>query len=143
MLLKKEFYTMCDNMGLEDHELDLADIIWCKAEKSMLGVKEKQVASLLATKEKKPKTKTKSLTQADVQRMINLNKSVLKLIQSYISEYNGVKAELYDKCDPDDPSTEEAFIEYKKLSSFLKTLKEKKSNFSNIQAKLKQIRKEY
>lgn len=146
MLLKKEFAMMCYNLGLEDHELDLAELIWSKCEKAMFGVQEKQVPRILSAPNKnlKPKVKVnneEALTQGEIQKLIKMLTVVLNYAEPKISEAKAIKAHYYDICDPENPETKEAYDSFNDVKKYLNKLKQYKSDMSIVQRKLKKLRK--
>jgi hypothetical protein len=148
MQLKREFIRTCNQLGLEDCEVALAEVIWQRAERAAWGLS-KQVPSLLDNKEQQVKAKLSidmiepeisiELTQADLQV---LTKIVALQIQRYqrASDYDKIVVQaLWSKCDPDNPDSEHSFEALNYYKDMLRKNKQKRDKLAAMQYKLKKL----
>tara|TARA_R110000782_G_scaffold7059_9_gene23935 strand:+ start:1034 stop:1594 length:561 start_codon:yes stop_codon:yes gene_type:complete len=140
MLLKKEFYHMCNQIGLEDAEISLAEIVWQKAERAMQG-KPLQEPVLL----KKTLVKVvlpDQLTQEELQCLTTGLSLVLQHDQDCIKKLKTKIDFLWTQSDRDDTESDSilSFIEMNYWRTLHRKLKKDHSSLSNIQRKLKKQR---
>ena len=156
MQLKQEFIRTCNQLGLEDCEVALAEVIWQRAERAAWGLS-KQVPSLLDNKEQQVKTQVEQaakpklsidmlepeqsvdLTQADLQV---LTKIIALQIQTYqrASDYDKIVVQaLWSKCDPDNPDSEHSFEALNYYKDMLRKNKQKRDKLAAMQYKLKKL----
>ena len=156
MQLKQEFIRTCNQLGLEDCEVALAEVIWQRAERAAWGLS-KQVPSLLDNKEQQVKAQTAQadklkliidmiepeqsveLTQADLQV---LTKIIASQIQRYqrASDYDKIVVQaLWSKCDPDNPDSEHSFEALNYYKDMLRKNKQKRDKLAAMQYKLKKL----
>ena len=156
MQLKQEFIRTCNQLGLEDCEVALAEVIWQRAERAAWGLS-KQVPSLLDNKEQQVKTQVEQaakpklsidmlepepsaeLTQADLQV---LTKIIASQIQTYqrASDYDKIVVQaLWNKCDPDNPDSEHSFEALNYYKDMLRKNKQKRDKLAAMQYKLKKL----
>jgi len=148
MQLKQEFIRTCNQLGLEDCEVALAEVIWQRAERAAWGLS-KQVPSLLDNKEQQVKVKLSidmlepeqivELTQADLQV---LTKIIASQIQTYqrASDYDKIVVQaLWSKCDPDNPDSEHSFEALNYYKDMLRKNKQKRDKLAAMQYKLKKL----
>ncbi len=148
MQLKQEFIRTCNQLGLEDCEVALAEVIWQRAERAAWGLS-KQVPSLLDNKEQQVKVKLSidmleseqivELTQADLQV---LTKIIAMKIQTYqqASDYDKLVVQaLWNKCDPDKPDCDHSFEALNFYKDMLRENKQKRNKLAKLQYKLKKL----
>lgn len=148
MQLKQEFIRTCNQLGLEDCEVALAEVIWQRAERAAWGLS-KQVPSLLDNKEQQVKAKLSidmlepeqivELTQADLQV---LTKIIAMKIQTYqrASDYDKLVVQaLWNKCDPDKPDCDHSFEALNFYKDMLRENKQKRNKLAKLQYKLKKL----
>ena len=156
MQLKQEFIRTCNQLGLEDCEVALAEVIWQRAERAAWGLS-KQVPSLLDNKEQQVKTQVEQaakpklsidmlepepsveLTQADLQV---LTKIIASQIQRYqrASDYDKIVVQaLWIKCDPDNPDSDHIFEALNYYKDMLRKNKQKRDKLAAMQYKLKKL----
>ena len=156
MQLKQEFIRTCNQLGLEDCEVALAEVIWQRAERAAWGLS-KQVPSLLDNKEQQVKTQVEQaakpklsidmiepeqsveLTQADLQV---LTKIIAMKIQTYqrASDYDKLVVQaLWNKCDPDKPDCDHSFEALNFYKDMLRENKQKRNKLAKLQYKLKKL----
>ena len=148
MQLKQEFIRTCSQLGLEDCEVALAEVIWQRAERAAWGLS-KQVPSLLDNKEQQVKAKLSidmlepeqivELTQADLQV---LTKIIAMKIQTYqrASDYDKLVVQaLWNKCDPDKPDCDHSFEALNFYKDMLRENKQKRNKLAKLQYKLKKL----
>ena len=148
MQLKQEFIRTCNQLGLEDCEVALAEVIWQRAERAAWGLS-KQVPSLLDNKEQQVKVKLSidmleseqivELTQADLQV---LTKIIATKIQTYqrASDYDKLVVQaLWNKCDPDKPDCDHSFEALNFYKDMLRENKQKRNKLAKLQYKLKKL----
>ena len=139
MLTKHEFHKTCDTLGLEDHELDLAALIWQKAELAMQG-KPTQTPALLKTKVK-PTKFDKQPAVFSMQELQTLHSLLAELLTEFEIEKKmsrSLCSTLWDKCDKAQELTSKFY--FKQLNAEkdrLRTYKEKSKKLSKIQRKIK------
>lgn len=139
MLLKTEFNHMCNQIGLEDAEISLAEIVWQKAERAMQG-KPVQQATLL----KKIEYSTpypNQLTQNELQCLTTGLTIVLKQDENYIKKLRSRIDLLWTKSDPDnkDAGSDSSlcFNEMNNWRTLHRKLKKDHLKLATIQRKLK------
>ena len=139
MLLKNEFYHMCNHIGLEDSEIALAEIVWQKAERAMQG-KPVQEALLLKTVTYKSPYPNQ-LTQDELQSLTTGLALVLKQDENYIKKIRNRIDLLWTKSDPDnkdsDSDSKLCFNEMNCWRTLHRKLKKDHSKLAVIQHKLK------
>lgn len=160
MQLKHEFIRTCNQLGLEDGELSLAEVIWQKAERAAWGLSQ-QIPSLLDNKAEqykqikleidmiepdfstsdhhKDEELYNALTQSDVQMLTKLIAAQINSCQSHI-DYNKVTIHaLWKLCYPDDPETKEAFDTLNLYKQRTAKYKQKRDKLAKLQYKLKKL----
>jgi len=152
MQLKHEFIKTCNQLGLEDGELALAEVIWQKAERAAWGLSQ-QVPSLLDNKEQQykqsvkleidmiePETDTSiELTQSDVQQLTKAVAYEIRRFQAEIEFNKLIALALWKQCDPDNPETDNSFQALNKYRNFVRAGKQKRDKLAALQYKLKKL----
>ena len=148
MQLKQEFIRTCNQLGLEDCEVALAEVIWQRAERAAWGLS-KQVPSLLDNKEQQVKAKLSidmlepeqivELTQADLQVLTKIIATRIKTYQR-ASDYDKLVVQaLWNKCDPDKPDCDHSFEALNFYKDMLRKNKQKRDKLAAMQYKLKKL----
>ena len=148
MQLKQEFIRTCNQLGLEDCEVALAEVIWQRAERAAWGLS-KQVPSLLDNKEQQVKAKLSidmlepeqivELTQADLQVLTKIIATRIKTYQR-ASDYDKLVVQaLWNKCDPDKPDCDHSFEALNFYKDMLRENKQKRNKLAKLQYKLKKL----
>ena len=148
MQLKQEFIRTCNQLGLEDCEVALAEVIWQRAERAAWGLS-KQVPSLLDNKEQQVKVKLSidmlepeqivELTQADLQVLTKIIAMRIKTYQR-ASDYDKLVVQaLWNKCDPDKPDCDHSFEALNFYKDMLRENKQKRNKLAKLQYKLKKL----
>lgn len=148
MQLKHEFIRTCNQLGLEDCEVALAEVIWQRAERAAWGLS-KQVPSLLDNKEQQVKAKlsidmiepeiSKELTQSDLQVLTKIVALQIQRCQQ-ASDYDKIVVQaLWSKCDPDNPDSEHSFEALNYYKDMLRKNKQKRDKLAAMQYKLKKL----
>ena len=145
MLLKKDFYLIVNKLGLEDHELDFAALIWEKAEKAMQG-KTNQEPALLT----KPSVSIPTLNKVVVRNYApnDFTRKELQQLRSYLSNYlfaydmrkkqlKQAIQKVWLNCNPDDPTTKYNFEHLNTMKDLLRHCQKAEAKLSSLQSKLK------
>ena len=146
MILKPEFANMVDRMGLEDGELALAEIVWQRCEKAMQQ-KPQQEAALVSDKLQKflqtyaYNHRSVAFTTDELHWLTAMFSHFLRLGEEDLVEMKKEIQNTWLVCNPDDPSTEEAFEYLNELRVIQKKWRKSHKRMSSIQAKLKKNRK--
>lgn len=135
MLLKNEFFHMCNNLGLEDGELTLAEIVWEKAERAMQG-KPVQEAKLLKASVFTPE-KPNDLTQAELQMLTDGLALVLTDDEWQLKNTQHRIQQLWNKSNPDDKYSETYFNMMNNYRTQQRKMKKAHKALARIQHKLK------
>ena len=135
MLLKTEFYHMCNHLGLEDGELSLAEIVWEKAERAMQG-KPVQEAVLLK-KEAYVRNDPHELTQAELQSLTDGLAFVLTHEEDMLKNLKKLIDLHWRKSEPDNPESEVYFNDMNEYRNLQRKVKKDHANLARIQHKLK------
>lgn len=150
MQLKQEFIRTCNQLGLEDCEVALAEVIWQRAERAAWGLS-KQVPSLLDNKEQQVKAKlsidmiepepnmNQELTQADVQVLTKMLSRAIRTEQNSINYNNLVVRALWNKCNPEDNETKAFFDAMNFYKEMNRSDKKKRDKLAAMQHKLKKL----
>ena len=150
MQLKQEFIRTCNQLGLEDCEVALAEVIWQRAERAAWGLS-KQVPSLLDNKEQQVKAKlsidmiepepnmNQELTQADVQVLTKMLSRAIRTEQNSINYNNLVVRALWNKCNPEDNETKAFFDALNFYKEINRSDKKKRDKLAALQYKLKKL----
>ena len=150
MQLKQEFIRTCNQLGLEDCEVALAEVIWQRAERAAWGLS-KQVPSLLDNKEQQVKAKlsidmiepepnmNQELTQADVQVLTKMLSRAIRTEQNSINYNNLVVRALWNKCNPEDNETKAFFDAMNFYKEMNRSDKKKRDKLAALQYKLKKL----
>lgn len=150
MQLKQEFIRTCNQLGLEDCEVALAEVIWQRAERAAWGLS-KQVPSLLDNKEQQVKTKlsidmielepnmNQELTQADVQVLTKMLSRAIRTEQNSINYNNLIVRALWNKCNPEDNETKAFFDAMNFYKEMNRSDKKKRDKLAALQYKLKKL----
>lgn len=141
MLLKNEFYHMCNHLGLEDGELSLAEIVWEKAERAMQG-KPVQESVLLKQPYVFAETKREpsQFTREEAQFMSDLTRSFLNTAQSNMKVLRRDIQAVWLLCDPDDEKTDHYFEELNVLRNYQRKINSALRKLESVQHKLKKQR---
>jgi hypothetical protein len=140
MILEKEFNNVCNKMGLiEDTDLDIARIVWTKAELAMQG-KPLQSASLL-TKPFTPK-ESDELTYSEAQYLKTFLAGIITIMEDKSKEFNVAIQKAWEMADADEDTelSREAFKALNKLRDDRRYLRKYTKKFSEIQRKLKKYK---
>ena len=148
MQLKQELIRTCNQLGLEDCEVALAEVIWQRAERAAWGLS-KQVPSLLDNKEQTVKASLSidmiepepsiELTQADLQVLTKIIALQIQRCQQ-ASDYDKIVVQaLWSKCDPDNPDSEHSFEALNYYKDTLRKNKQKRDKLAAMQHKLKKL----
>lgn len=135
MILKNEFTHMCNKLGLEDAEISLAEIVWQKAERAMLGKPVQEASLLKALTYKSPYPN--QLTQDELQSLTTGLAIVLKQDENYIKKIRNRIDLLWTKSDPDNKDSDLYFNEMNNWRTLHRKLKKDHSKLAIIQHKLK------
>ena len=150
MQLKQEFIKTCNQLGLEDCEVALAEVICQRAERAAWGLS-KQVPSLLDNKEQQVKAKlsidmiepepnmNQELTQADVQVLTKMLSRAIRTEQNSINYNNLVVRALWNKCNPEDNETKAFFDAMNFYKEMNRSDKKKRDKLAALQYKLKKL----
>lgn len=150
MQLKQEFIRTCNQLGLEDCEVALAEVIWQRAERAAWGLS-KQVPSLLDNKEQQFKAKlsidmiepepnmNQELTQADVQVLTKMLSRAIRTEQNSINYNNLIVRALWNKCNPEDNETKAFFDAMNFYKEMNRSDKKKRDKLAALQYKLKKL----
>ncbi len=151
MLMKKDFWLVVNKLGLEDHEVDLAALIWEKCEKAMQG-KTNQTPTLLTGKAPRiqgPKTFAPRSTFNEVSPdETALTREELQFLKSYLNKSLSFQTEhmkrlkasianIWNSCDPSDPSSTFQFKSLNELKDIMRSYKSTFNKMSKIQTKIK------
>lgn len=138
MLLKNEFFHMCNNLGLEDGELTLAEIVWEKAERAMQG-KPVQEAKLLKASVFTPE-KPNDLTQAELQCLTDGLAAVLAHDEQVLNNLKCRIDQLWNKSNPDDKESQVYFVTMNMYRNMQRKIKKDHAKLARIQHKLKKMK---
>lgn len=147
MILKPEFLHMVNQLGLEDAELTIAEIVWQKAERAMQG-KPVQEPVLLSNKlEQFLKSyaqthRAVSLTTEELQALTQGLSAVLCSDEITLRQLKDRINECWNKSNPDDKDLGETYfnmLNYYRNQQ--RKLKRQHKVLAGIQHKLKQARK--
>lgn len=136
MLMKHEFQQTCARLGLEDHELDLAEIIWSKCEHAFQGGSV-QDAALLTKPQVRIRVNQETLTRQDMQYLSNVLSKALTQGENFKQSAKRSADALWRKCDKNDPETAEYFSQLNRLRNFQRNMKRAFNKLAVIQSKLK------
>ena len=136
MILKQEFAHMVNNMGLEDSDLALAEIVWSKAERAMQG-KPVQEAKLLKSTTFERTADPYALTQAELQCLTDGLAGVLAHEQQVLQNFKRRIDILWRKSEPDNAETQEYFEHMNQLRNDQRKIKRDHAKLACIQYKLK------
>jgi len=147
MLLKQEFFGTCNNLGLEDFELTLAEIVWERCEKAMQG-KPMQQAALVNSNRKNFKDSkaqdatedTTALTQAELQTLTDGLALVLYSDERQLKEIKFLIEKLWNKSNPDDPDSKISFDTMNTIRNMQRKVKKDHAKLARIQHKLKKMK---
>lgn len=135
MLLKNEFYHMCNHLGLEDGELTLAEIVWEKAERAMQG-KPVQEAVLLKSNHRGI-SDPHNLTQAELQSLTVGLADVLTHEQEVLQKLKERIDYCWRKSEPNNADTQVWFNQMNAHRNLQRKIKKDYAVLSRIQYKLK------
>ena len=137
MILKQEFDHMCNQIGMGDAEISLAEIVWQKAERAMLGKPVQEATLLKKTIYKTPYPD--QLTQDELQHLTTALTIVLKQEECYIKKLRSQIDLLWMRSDPDvkDGVSAHCFNEMNNWRTIHRKLKKDHSKLATIQRKLK------
>ena len=124
MLLKQEFFGTCNNLGLEDGELTLAEIVWERCEKATQG-----------NSMYKP-----VLSQSELQYLTDGIAGILRYDEEQLEELKFLIEKLWNKSNPDDPESEVSFTIMNNLRNLQRKLKKTHKTLAVIQHKLKKMK---
>lgn len=136
MILKPEFAHMVNQLGLEDGELSIAEIIWMKCERAMQG-KPVQEAKLLKSTAFQRNTDPYALTQAELQSLTDGLAFVLRGDEEMLTWLKDRIDSLWNKSNPDDKDSETYFNMMNYYRNEQRKIKKDHANLARIQHKLK------
>lgn len=136
MLLKNEFFHMCNHLGLEDGELSLAEIVWEKAERAMQG-KPVQEAKLLKSTMFERNADPLALTQAELQMLTDGLSLVLTDDERQLKNTQYRIQQLWNKSNPDDKESTTYFDVMNEYRTMQRKMKKAHKALACIQHKLK------
>lgn len=138
MLLKTEFYHMCNQLGLEDSDLSLAEIVWDRAERAMQG-KPVQQAKLLKSEVFTAcrKSDKHALTQDELQYLTDGLARVLKYDQEELDRLKTTIDFFWRESEPEQKESRKYFIALNGERDLQRKLKKNCAKLSQIQHKLK------
>ena len=136
MLLKNEFFHMCNHLGLEDGELSLAEIVWEKAERAMQG-KPVQEARLLKSEEFTRIRDAHALTQSELQILTDGLALVLTADEERLKELKESIDFCWNKSIPEDSNSEVFFKIMNDFRDSQRKIKKDHAKLVRIQYKLK------
>lgn len=146
MLLKQEFYGTCNNLGLEDFELTLAEIVWERCEKAMQGKPMQQAALVNSNRKNFKDSKTDktedatALTQAELQTLTDGLALVLYSDERQLKEIKFLIEKLWNKSNPDDPDSKISFDTMNTIRNMQRKVKKDHVKLARIQHKLKKMK---
>lgn len=146
MILKPEFASMVERLGLEDGELAIAEIVWERCEKAMQG-KPLQESVLMSNKLQQFLTsyahthRAVSFTTEELQALTQGLSAVLSADEDALEFLKGRIDQLWHKSNPDDKDSETYFNTMNCYRNQQRKLKRQHKVLAGIQHKLKQARK--
>jgi predicted RNase H-like nuclease (RuvC/YqgF family) len=146
MILKPEFASMVERLGLEDGELAIAEIVWERCEKAMQG-KPLQESVLMSNKLQQFLTsyahthRAVSFTTEELQALTQGLSAVLSADEDALEFLKGRIDQLWHKSNPDDKDSETYFNVMNCYRNQQRKLKRQHKVLAGIQHKLKQARK--
>lgn len=143
MLLKQEFFGTCNNIGLEDGELTLAEIVWERCEKAMQGKPMQQAALVNSNRKNFKDSKTDdatALTQAELQTLTDGLALVLYSDERQLKEIKFLIEKLWNKSNPDDPASKISFDTMNTIRNMQRKVKKDHAKLARIQHKLKKMK---
>jgi hypothetical protein len=143
MLLKQEFFGTCNNLGLEDGELTLAEIVWERCEKAMQGKPMQQAALVNSNRKNFKDSKTDdatALTQAELQTLTDGLALVLYSDERQLKEIKFLIEKLWNKSNPDDPASKISFDTMNTIRNMQRKVKKDHAKLARIQHKLKKMK---
>ena len=146
MLLKQEFYGTCNNLGLEDFELTLAEIVWERCEKAMQGKPMQQAALVNSNRKNFKDSKTDktedatALTQSELQTLTDGLALVLYSDERQLKEIKFLIEKLWNKSNPDDPASKISFDTMNTIRNMQRKVKKDHAKLARIQHKLKKMK---
>ena len=143
MLLKQEFFGTCNNLGLEDGELTLAEIVWDRCEKAMQGKPMQQAALVNSNRKNFKDSKTDdatALTQAELQTLTDGLALVLYSDERQLKEIKFLIEKLWNKSNPDDPASKISFDTMNTIRNMQRKVKKDHAKLARIQHKLKKMK---
>lgn len=140
MLLKNEFYHMCNHLGLEDGELALAEIVWTRCEKAMQQ-KPQQESVLLNNKRTifDKRENVAPLTQAELQSLTDGLASVLSHEQQVLKNLKIRIDQCWRKSEPNDLESIVYFQQMNEYRNQQRKIKKDHAKLAGIQYKLKKM----
>ena len=139
MLLKEQFESTIARIGIEDDtDYDLASIIWKRCEDAMIGKTSQE--PVLLHKKTKYRVRNEQLTLQEIQFLNQLFAEMLTLSSYNQSELKYVIQEYWQRCDPENPNTQEIFDALNQLRSKQRKFKKLHNHLASIQRKLKKSR---
>ena len=143
MLLKQEFFGTCNNLGLEDGELTLAEIVWERCEKAMQGKPMQQAALVNSNRKNFKDSKTDdatALTQAELQTLTDGLALVLYSDERQLKEIKFLIEKLWNNSNPDDPASNISFDTMNTIRNMQRKVKKDHAKLARIQHKLKKMK---
>lgn len=143
MLLKQEFFGTCNNLGLEDGELTLAEIVWERCEKAMQGKPMQQAALVNSNRKNFKDSKTDdatALTQSELQTLTDGIALVLYSDERQLKEIKFLIEKLWNKSNPDDPASKISFDTMNTIRNMQRKVKKDHAKLARIQHKLKKMK---
>lgn len=140
------FWKMCERLGLEDHELDLACNIWEYAERTMQGKSLQTTPAILKPAAIKARKNGKNilpavLSQADTQFLVSVLRDLLKDCSEAKAQVRVYAKQVFSYCDPADPETKDDFETLNKLRDAERDMTDLYKRLSRVQSQMKKMRK--
>lgn len=143
MLLKQEFYGTCNNLGLEDFELTLAEVVWERCEKAMQGKPMQQAALVNSNRKNFKDSKSQdvtALTQSELQTLTDGLAAVLTHDEQVLANLKCRIDQLWNKSNPDDKESETYFKTMNMYRNQQRKIKKDHAKLARIQHKLKKMK---
>lgn len=131
---------MCNQLGLEDGELSLAEIVWDRAERAMQGKPLQQARLLKSEVILRNNKQPPALTQAELQMLTRSLSGALSADEAMLEFFKGRIDQLWYKSNPNDKDSETYFNMMNYYRNEQRKLKRQHKVLAGIQHKLKQAR---
>lgn len=133
MIFKEEFDALTKRYSVNDYEKDLMQFAWDKAEAVFQG---KGIQDAVLLKDK-PEINSNKLTQSELQFLSKQISFTLMDQQHQLEIIKKILAEVWKKCDKDNPDTLIDYKNYRYGLTQYKQLKNQSKKLQEIQRKLK------